>query len=69
MGTLVKEMNVTSQLWGLIERKANGINVDDTDTSVFQMKEGESLKLQKVKGPGERLQNEKYHMMSSPSGS
>ena len=32
MGTLVKEMNVTLQLWGLIERKANGINVDDTDT-------------------------------------
>ena len=43
--------------------------MDDTDTSVFQMKHGESLKLQKVKGPGERLQSEKHHMMSSPSGS
>ena len=30
MGALVKEINVTLQLRGLIEPKANGINLDDT---------------------------------------
>ena len=30
MGALVKEINVTLQLPGLIEPKANGIYVDDT---------------------------------------
>ena len=65
----MKDINVTLQLRGLIEPKANGINLDDTQRLQCCKTDERRWEFEITKGLSERLRNEKYHMMSSQSDS
>ena len=56
------------QSLGLIEAKAKGINVDDTQTPQCSTRDARNMRAWNLpKGPAQRLQNETQKMMSLQS--